>query len=519
MENNTILQQLEDEKLPDGDDLKQLNAKFLKMEFSVQPITIDDFIRDVINRDIFWDVELQRYAKWNNKQKASYFWHVFSGGDPLVVTVADTAACAENAEKPEDRDYFVSIRDGQKEETGLNEPWPRGGTKGSPEWMCKSISIDGNNRAKALWDIVTNVVPVRVTHESTVKGEGKKMKTIKKTTKEYWKDLTKAQRMHFRSLPFEFHAYTNITVKGMKDLFRSLNQGTKPSKQELRNSNYHGKENAWFRTIEENVLRKLPYAKPKNGERANDVDLLQSMHSLHQQTVPPIEGSEGKSQPLDEFWIDPAISKYTDESFSIIKFLQKYYDDGGFTDVNGNPLSKGSFLGLQFSVFMGIGLFKNTTGNGLRSMKALKNAVYLIADAHCRLVTEKDEVGKFKKYVLNDKGEEVGADKLFKKITTSADEYKKRVEILRKEVLALHDAGDLFAVNKRIPYTVEERNILHTRQMGVCPRTDKKIADAQDTTLWNVHHSIVPHSKGGSDALNNAELVCATWNKSEGDRG
>ena len=518
MENNNILQQLEDEKLPTGVELLKLNAKFLKMEFSVQPITIDDFIRDVINRDIFWDVELQRYAKWNDKQKASYFWHVFRGGDPLVVTVADTATCAENAEKPEDRDYFVSIRDGQKEETGLNDPWPRGGSKGSPEWMCKSVSIDGNNRAKALWDIVTNVVPVKVTHSTTVNEKGKK---VKQTTKEYWKDLTPEQRMHFRSLPFEFHSYTKITVKGMKDLFRSLNQGTKPAKQELRNSDYNGKENAWFRTIEENVLRKLPYANKKNSERCNDVDLLQSMHTLHQQTVPPIEGSASKgNQTLDDFWVNPVISKYTDETFSIIKFLQKYYDDGGFTDVDGNPLADSNFLGLQFSVFMGIGLFKNTTGNELQSMKALKNAVYLIADVHCRLVAEREESGKFKKYVLNaDKGDDITCARLFGTITTSPGSYKKRVEVLRKEVLALHDAGDLFAVNKRIPYTPEERNILHTRQMGVCPRTNKKIVDAQDTTLWNVHHSIVPHSKGGSNALDNAELVCATWNKSEGDRG
>ncbi len=516
MKDENVLQQLEAEKLPTGDDLAKLNAKFLKMEFSVQPIIMDDFLNDVINRDIFWDVELQRYAKWTKQQKASYFWHVFNGGDPLVVTVADTVACAESSETSEDRDYFESIRDGLREETGLIDPWPRGGSKGSPEWKCKSISVDGNNRAKAVWDIVTNVIPVKVTHVKVVNTKGKAV-TKKKET--YWRDLTKEQRMHFRSLPFEFHCYNKITVKGMKDLFRSLNQGTKPSNQELRNSDYNGQENAWFRTMEENYIRNLPYGNKNNTERCNDVDLLQSMHTFHQQTIAPIEGSESKGKPLDEFWANPIISTYTEESFKIIKWLRQYYDDGGFVDAIGNPLKDGDFLGLQFSVFMGIGLFKNTTGNELRSQKALKNAVYLIADAHCRLSTEKDvDTGRYKKYVLNDKEDDITCYKLFKNITTAADAYKKRMSILREVVDELHKAGDLFAVNKRIPYTSEERNILHARQMGMCPRTDKKIEDAQDSDKWHVHHSIVPHSKGGSDSLDNAELVCGVWNQQEGDR-
>jgi len=418
-------------------------------------LSIIDFI-DLYNQNkIKLDLSFQRQACWKESSKRNYIEGILKG---------DFAGAFLLAKIPnQQRDVY---------ETYFDELQKEG---------YEYVSIDGNNRTVALAEFLSDKFSVCPPQASRVVR---------------YSDLSDVHKAKFKK-PILLVEYRGISQAECSEIFINHNESEKLRHQELRNA-IIAPISKFVRELELKIREDVCIFDRFNKYRRNDEFILDVMsYQLNYKDCTDKSRRDAVwSQYSDMVNFD---SSYLIKTLSTVDKFTKFYEYGK---------KASSAVVRDYAILRGI-LFIKQYGEVTSDLQ----------DTFIRsLAIGRKELYQCKELItLEDPDRTQMSYAHIASLPVNSYAFKARVGLLENLLKNVIVENNIKFVTPRSKLTqkVEVRHQLWKEQNMLCSVTGKQILDFLDGDLWHVDH-IVPLAKGGTDSIENMQLICAKANLKKG---
>lgn len=439
-----------------------INKSFRQLAFT----NFDHFLTSSTIRDLKKETALdhafQSEGRWSNKEKSSYITSLVLGMAPSKIVVCNISSCLENS-NPESKDfeYFYS--------------WKKKN--------YKSISVDGNNRTKAIADYFDDKVFLQTGDYILPDG---KLFNIDEKNNVWSKHPSDLKDYIKKDVRVTITEYLNAERKDLTALFKCINDGITLSAPELRNATLCSYA-TWVR-----YLKDLTYN-----------TMLKKVFTTEKQRARRI---------IDDFIVSMSI--YSTRGYS--KDIQGQTKNNAYTD--NSPESQTTKRAEKLILGFANLIHKNASTN-LKDSSELFNMfmAYTYLEDN-RYVINNDK--EFYDWFMAGEARRAADPKIL--CTTKTGESRSyqscnrtmtKLELKARYDYILKDVSKdilLIATQKDAVrlFSPQERYVLWERQKGVCLVTGAIIPESEinDDTKWAGDH-MIPYASGGKTTIENGQLI------------
>jgi len=458
------------------------------MKYKIEKMTVDEFTQLKENCGIFLDESFQRgtdeVSVWDIKQQSKFMKSVLSESAPSSFILVDVDAALEYHNEmgidDESIEYFQEAQNNG----------------------YKYVSIDGNNRSIALLNFKKNKVKVPK-GEYTLDDDRPVQVNSSRNTYNTLNDKLKQKYLETDLLVV---IYTKIAKNDMHKLFRNVNDGKHLNHQHIRQShpssiaNYVREKRKQFK----DALRLFYTPKDFTGEMKGDEWIAKTISYATYESI--------DKKHLDKLYQSPT---------SASKIVKPKKSDSDYTKVLNNVLTmiKPGLANLRkspnaiFDFFAICYDFKKTNVK----IDKPKEFYELWLETTGKMFADVDTVYEYEKKSGHPTSE------IFKEIIRhpyeNAQKFRKKLIVDKIKQIALDKKILIQQEDPDAYFSYDEKVIMHKRQNGICPLTNKKIpfAEIADWTKWQ-GDAIDPKDNGGIHDLSNGQLVCAKANNKKSNK-
>jgi 5-methylcytosine-specific restriction endonuclease McrA len=439
-----------------------INKSFRQLAFT----NVDHFLTSSVIRDLrkatALDHAFQSEGRWSKKEKSNYITSLVLGMAPSKIVVCNIESCLKNSEsESKDFDYFYS--------------WQKKG--------FKSISVDGNNRTKAIADYFDDKVILE--KGDYVLPDGKLINIDDKNN--IWSKHPSDFKDYIeKDVRITITEYLNALRKDLTALFKCINDGMTLNAPELRNATLCSYA-SWVRDLKDLTYKTmLKKVFPSEKQRARRI--------------------------IDDFIVSMSI--YSTRGY--LKDIQGQAKNSAYTD--NSPESQTTKRAEKLIIGFANLIHKNASTN-LKDSSELFNMfmAYTFLEDNKYVINNGKEfydwfmAGEARRAADTNPicTTKTGESRTYQSCnrTMTKLELKSRYDYIHKDLLKdiLLIATQKDAVRLFSP---QERYVLWERQKGVCLATGATIPQSEinDDTKWAGDH-IIPYASGGKTTIENGQLI------------
>jgi len=451
------------------------------MKFKSTLMTVADFIKlkleNKIKLDPSFQVGTDKVSRWGKREQKKYLRSILKSAAPTpFILVNIKAALKDNKELglcDDSIEYFKKLDD----EGYLY------------------VSIDGNNRSITLQNFENGEVNIPAddyedNHNRTI--EVKKGKDRVRT-------LNKILLKKFYETELSVVVYYQVQKKDLPMLFRNINDGIKLNAQQIRQSypsaiaDYVRNKRSQFETSLRQFIQNKSFIVLKADE-------------FIAKCIAYATYNESDKKTLDNVYMKGQVNKIVkpgsnDSPFNRVLNTTLNSMKVGLANLKKSPNAVFDYFCIMYDLKT-----KNIKVDKPKEFYALwlETTGKMFADTTREYEYQKKEGGIFYKEIFKD---------IVRHPYKKAQEFRKKLVLDKIEKIAYVNNIIIQQEDPNDYFSYDDKVIMHTRQKGICPGTNKKIPfeEITDFTKW---HGDAKKSKdkGGTHTLDNGQLVCAKYN-------
>jgi hypothetical protein len=465
-------------------------AEFIKI------ISKTDLVREPKKKDLslvisyMLDLSFQSPSRWEDSNRKEFLYSHMHGMNLSVFLYCDTNRClealVEHGFDTGDIDYDYFLR-----------------------WKESLLNIDSNNRSITLIEAYNNNVAFPKGSYSTMSGQ-----PIRLAKDTYYKDLPKALQDVFNRTNVLYRVIVQATNDQLKTCFLAINNNKALNKHEIRQASLaviadvvRGSM-AKYEKVITNFFSSKDHLRRLSDETMAQIYILGAIGVEGSLNSNVLDRAYGHKYPAPNPNVQDKLRKVTNE------FLPMLFDMANKLPLNSKAKEnngKSALINLAMVLAELRGIYS-------------KKVMYDITD-RAKFVEIFFDVEKklraSKVMVL----ESSGAAKTFNRIcgASSSENLLKRRELLLQNILTHKNIGKVLVErlvqDEERPISIAVRYELWLLQGEKCRKTGKVIpfAELLNTDMWQVDH-IVPVTRGGTNDIDNLQLIDAKANMSMGNK-